>query len=225
MSRQREKNVREEVIAGEEDTLCSFQRDGDDFERSTGTLEATAGDRNVTREAVEGDQLASGGEPRPADGVSSALTTDSLLLAGTGEQRLSEGPFECRLQAAPLVPVVDLRTAMRERHGWSVPWLPGLWRMPDGQVFGHRPGQSSLLMALQLYFEKGSCPCRQPALTLRSFHTVSPESGWRSAHACTLTSCLGLTMTALLALVKVLLVNCFRLIPRFVPCSGEYMTD
>jgi hypothetical protein len=55
------------------------------------------------------------------------------------------------------VPDIDLSTSMKQRHGWSAPWLPGLWLMPDGALFGEQPAPSSLLMSLQLYFEKGAC--------------------------------------------------------------------
>ena len=48
---------------------------------------------------------------------------------------------------------MNLQQSMRERHGWSAPWLPGLWLMPDGSVF--HPAQSSLLVSLQMYFERG----------------------------------------------------------------------
>ena len=43
---------------------------------------------------------------------------------------------------------------MKQRHGWSAPWLPGLWLMPDGSRFGDASAPNSLLLSLQLYFEK-----------------------------------------------------------------------
>jgi hypothetical protein len=55
-----------------------------------------------------------------------------------------------------LLTQMDLSESMRQRHGWSVPWLPGLWLMPDGTRFGDGNAASSLLLSLQLYYEKES---------------------------------------------------------------------
>jgi hypothetical protein len=59
-------------------------------------------------------------------------------------------------QSGALLSRMDLKASMRQRHGWSAPWLPGLWLMPDGSLFGHSDASSSLLLALQLFFEKES---------------------------------------------------------------------
>jgi hypothetical protein len=68
-------------------------------------------------------------------------------VAGTEVQHLD--------RSRELVQSMDLKQSMLVRHGWSAPWLPGLWKMPDGNVFDLHPAQSSLLMSLQLYFERG----------------------------------------------------------------------
>lgn len=50
---------------------------------------------------------------------------------------------------------IDLKRSMLERHGWSAPWLPGHWKLPNGDLFDVQASQTSLLISLQLYFEKG----------------------------------------------------------------------
>lgn len=50
-----------------------------------------------------------------------------------------------------------MKRSMLERHGWSAPWLPGLWKLPNGDLFDVQNSQTSLLISLQLCFEKGLC--------------------------------------------------------------------
>eukprot|EP00892_Ulva_mutabilis_P002766 jgi/Ulvmu1/12490/UM009_0143.1 len=67
---------------------------------------------------------------------------------------------------------IDLKRSMLERHGWSAPWLPGLWKLPNGDLFDVAASQTSLLISLQLCFEKETdvpwrCPKAQSTLALR----------------------------------------------------------
>lgn len=65
-------------------------------------------------------------------------------------------PAMSKLTRATSVKGIDLKTSILERHGWSAPWLPGLWKLPNGELFDVQGSQTSLLISLQLFFEKGS---------------------------------------------------------------------
>lgn len=103
----------------------------------------------------------------PSQGAAS-VTVEALSVA-TGGARANAAEAVDRFatdpstaQASPPAPptslltAMDLSESMRQRHGWSVPWLPGLWLMPDGTRFGDGNAASSLLLSLQLYYEKES---------------------------------------------------------------------
>lgn len=86
-------------------------------------------------------------------------------------------------RSSTIVPEIDLAASRKQRHGWSAPWLPGLWLMPDGGLFGELPAPSSLLMSLQLRFEAGALlPCHLlPFLPLPHPHpSIFPASTRKS---------------------------------------------
>jgi hypothetical protein len=76
-----------------------------------------------------------------------------------------------------LLSSMDLKTAMQQKHGWSAPWLPGLWLMPDGGS-----AATSLLLALQLYYEKeGGVEWRCPRGEASAAAAASRRRGGRAA--------------------------------------------
>ena len=103
-------------------------------------------------------EAAAGDEPRRD---TSALTSAAADTCGDSaappahSHELQSGCVSMQLErTGALLSSMDLAASMRQKHGWSAPWLPGLWLMPDGSLFGAGDASCSLLLALQLYFEK-----------------------------------------------------------------------
>lgn len=111
--------------------------------------------------------LASSGEtsptavPRHPPGAAAGAQATAAALGPAATGHAADRPLQSLASAEPsttlphgMMSAADLSESMRQRHGWSAPWLPGLWRMPDSSTFGNRDAHSSLLLSLQLYFEK-----------------------------------------------------------------------
>jgi hypothetical protein len=136
------------VVAAEEDRVCTpdyLQTPPQSHNGHTASPEAPFAS------AISADS-APGGTGRHAD--------DGELSGG---KQLSMSQSIAR--SCSIVPEIDLSVSMKQRHGWSAPWLPGLWLMPDGSLFGDLTAPSSLLMSLQFFFETG-VPPPPPALHL-----------------------------------------------------------
>jgi hypothetical protein len=121
---------------------------------------ALAGTACETASSAPGVHHSSSPQQESTSSDAAALLYPGVAASDTllEDSAKSEGPFSSYFlgQSGTLLSSMDLKASMRQRHGWSAPWLPGLWLMPDGSLFGNSDVFSSLLLSLQLFFEKES---------------------------------------------------------------------
>ena len=129
-----------------------------DSDRFDSVFERASADAAQQRGAALGSEDQAGPGEHVGAVASTSTNADSAALPAANASAVSGTLSQMRASSdmtGLLSSMGALTTSLKQKHGWSAPWLPGLWLMPDGTKFGEsEDAAQSLLMPLQLYYEK-----------------------------------------------------------------------